>query len=336
MSTSTMIRGGRLLDPAARAAPPADILIIDGAIAAVGPPGMAGPADAQPFDAAGTLMHAGMVNCHTHGCTNFAKGTHDRWTLELLLNAPGEWIDNQTRENKYLNTYLGAIELLSKGCTTAYDLTFGFPLASIEDMHAMAQAYIDAGMRAVIAPMLMDVSFYNAIPARLQAQLAATQMAGADAILAHLKQALHGWSHDRDRVRLGVAPTIPLFCSDELIVGCARLAREYGTVIQSHVAESKVQAVSALKRWGKSLTGCGSTTTTCAGWPITAHRWRTMPGATCGSAAASPTCGGCSNSACGLPSAPTARCARTIRTCTRRCATPRWCPMCAARTTADG
>ena len=39
-----------------------------------------------------------------------------------------------------------------------------------------------------------------------------------------------------------------------LIVGSAALAKEYDTVLHSHVAESKVQAVSALKRLGKSLT----------------------------------------------------------------------------------
>jgi guanine deaminase len=180
--------------------------------------------------------------------------------LELLLNASGEWAENQTLDDKYLNTYLGAVEMLSKGCTTCYDLTFGFPLVSVAELAAIGQAYVDAGMRAVIAPMLLDTSFYKgipglfeALPPERQAALAAADMAGVDVILAEMKAALHTWPHDRERVRLGVAPTIPLLCSNELIAGCARLAREYGTVIQSHVAESKVQAVSAVTRWGKSL-----------------------------------------------------------------------------------
>jgi 5-methylthioadenosine/S-adenosylhomocysteine deaminase len=261
-SDRMIIRGGRPLDAASRTAAFVDILLIDSAIAAVGVPGMEAPSEAEVFDAAGTLMHAGLVNCHTHGNTNFAKGAHDRWTLELLLNGSGEWAENQTLEdNKYLNAYLGAIEMITKGCTVCYNLTFGFPLASVEEMNAIGQAYIDAGIRAVIAPMLMDISFYNAIPglfdalpAHLQAELAASEMAASDVVLSHVKRALHNWPHDRELVRMGVAPTIPLFCSNELIVGCARVAREYGAVIQSHVAESKVQAVCALKRWGKSLT----------------------------------------------------------------------------------
>ena len=69
-----------------------------------------------------------------------------------------------------------------------------------------------------------------------------------------MKRALRDWPHDRSQIRLGIAPTIPLHCSDELTLGCARLAVEFDTVLQSHVAESKVQAVAALQRWGKSLT----------------------------------------------------------------------------------
>jgi guanine deaminase len=55
-------------------------------------------------------------------------------------------------------------------------------------------------------------------------------------------------------VKLGVAPTIPLHCSDEITVGSHRLAREYGAPLHSHVAESKTQAVSAFKRWGMTNT----------------------------------------------------------------------------------
>jgi hypothetical protein len=55
-------------------------------------------------------------------------------------------------------------------------------------------------------------------------------------------------------VRLGIAPTIPLHCSDELTRACVWPAAEHGRLLQSHVAESMVQSVAALQRWGKSLT----------------------------------------------------------------------------------
>jgi len=256
-----IIRGGRLLDIDAHCAPPTDILIIGDTVAEIGPPGLAAPADAEVIDASMRLMHPGLINAHTHGMGNLSKGGADRWTLELLwVGAPG-MMANQSLEYKYLNTYIGAVEMLLKGCSAAYDLTFGYPTASVEEITAVGQAYADAGMRAVVAPMLADLSFYQAIPGLLDAlpdrhrqAVAAYEEAPHETSLHMMREQLHSWSLDTEQVRLGVAPIIPLHCSDDLIAGSAKLARDYGVVLHSHVAESKVQAVSAMKRYGKTMT----------------------------------------------------------------------------------
>ena len=45
----------------------------------------------------GLLLHAGLINGHTHGSGNLAKATHDRWSLELLeLNGAPGWAGKQT------------------------------------------------------------------------------------------------------------------------------------------------------------------------------------------------------------------------------------------------
>jgi guanine deaminase len=51
-----------------------------------------------------------------------------------------------------------------------------------------------------------------------------------------------------------VSPTTPLHCSDDFWRGAAALAREYGAGLHSHLAESKLQAVSGVERWGCTLT----------------------------------------------------------------------------------
>jgi 5-methylthioadenosine/S-adenosylhomocysteine deaminase len=51
-----------------------------------------------------------------------------------------------------------------------------------------------------------------------------------------------------------VAPTIPHHCSDAFILGCADLAREFGLGVHSHVAESKVQAVTGIRLYGRTQT----------------------------------------------------------------------------------
>ena len=257
----TILRGGRVLDIAAGTAEPADILIEDDTIREIGVPGCAAPAGAAEISAARRLLHPGLVNAHTHGHGNLAKGMGDRWTLELLLTA-APWITgSRSLDDRYLSTQLGAVEMVMKGCTACYDLSFEWPLPTAEGLGLAAQAYADIGMRAVVAPMVADRSFYEAIPglidampAALQARTAELRLPPAEATLAAMRAALAGWSADRERVAPAVAPTIPHHCSDAFILGCADLAREFDVGLHSHVAESKVQAVTGIRLYGHTQT----------------------------------------------------------------------------------
>src|ERR1700750_1204010 len=122
-----VIRGGKLLDAAKRQAIPADILVKGATIAALGRHAMAAPVGAAVIDARHRLMHPGLINAHTHGPGNLAKGMHDRWTLELLLTA-SQWNGiGRNLEDKYLSALIGASEMVLKGCTAAYHLRAEFP-----------------------------------------------------------------------------------------------------------------------------------------------------------------------------------------------------------------
>ena len=131
-----------------------------------------------------------------------------------------------------------------KGCTACYDLSFEWPLPTAEGLACAARAYADLGMRAVLAPMVADRSFFEAIPGliealppALQRRAAALRLPPAAATLDGVRAALAGWSFDRDELRPAVAPTIPHHCSDEFIRGCADLAREFAVGLHSHVGE---------------------------------------------------------------------------------------------------
>ena len=251
--THTVIRGGRLLDGQA------DILIRDDTILEVGQPQV--PPGSREIDAKGKLLHAGLVNAHMHGHGNLGKGMGDRWTLELLLTA-APWITgNRSTEDKYLTTLIGAAEMVMKGCTACYDLTVEFPTPSVEGLEAAGRAYREIGMRAVLAPMVADISFFEAIPGlmevlppALQKDVERLRLAPYRTTLESIRKALHGWKFHRDEVRPAVAPTIPLHCSDDFMVGCASLAREFGAALHTHVSESKVQVIAGLKKYGKTLT----------------------------------------------------------------------------------
>ena len=254
----TIIRGGKLLDIAKRQAVPVDILIRGDTIAEVGRR-LSAPAGATVIDAKERLLHPGLINAHTHGHGNLGKGIHDRWTLETLLTA-SQWIGiGRNLEDKYLSSLIGASEMVLKGCTAAYDLAAEFPLPSVEGLSAMARAYEKVGMRAVLAPMVADITFFHAIPglmdrlpASLQKEVESFQMAPWKATTRQIRKALHKWPFDK--VRLAVAPTIPHHCSDDFLVACRDLAREYDVGLHSHVAESKVQVIAGYQRYGTTLT----------------------------------------------------------------------------------
>ncbi len=254
----TIIRGGRLVDIAARTANPTDILVVDGTITEMGPPGLAAPEDAEVFDAAGMLMHPGLINGHTHGHGGLSKSMGDRWTLELLLTA-GPWISGSRQvEDKYLSTYLGAAEMLLKGCTACYDLSYEFPSPTTEGMGACVKAYADAGMRAVVAPMVADTSFYDAIPGLMDALPGALRkeaeklrLAPADTTLDAIRTVIREWSGP-STIRAGVAPTIPHHCTDDFMTGCRDIARENGLGLHSHVAEARLQSVVGRQLYGRT------------------------------------------------------------------------------------
>ena len=71
---------------------------------------------------------------------------------------------------------------------------------------------------------------------------------------ARLRAILQDWRFDRARIRPAVAPTIPLHCRDEFLASCRDLATEFEVGVHTHMAESKIQAVSGQARYGKSLT----------------------------------------------------------------------------------
>ena len=157
-----VVSGGLVLAWGETGARPADIVLEGDTIAAIVPPGTAEAA--RPIDATGRLIIPGLVNAHTHGHGGLAKGVGDRWSLELLLNA-GPWINGgRTGDDRYLSTLLSAVEMMRKGCTACYDLSAMLPVPSVEALHDAARAYADVGMRAVIAPMIADRTFYQAIP----------------------------------------------------------------------------------------------------------------------------------------------------------------------------
>jgi len=201
----------------------------------------------------------GLVNAHTHAHNNLLKGLGDNWTLEDLLNHAPALLSNRTPEDQYLSAAIGAVEMLKNGCTAAYDLFMAAPAPTAEGVEAIVRAYIDVGLRAVIAPAMADLVFYQTVPGLfdllppdLRRTVEGMQTAPTEGLLQIAAETVRRWHGTASgRISVAVAPTIPGQCSDAFFTGCVRLARDYGVGLHTHLAESKVQAIASQHRWAR-------------------------------------------------------------------------------------
>lgn len=255
-----VIRGGLVVQAGGTLAPARDILLRDGLIVAIGPPGLAVPEGTPAFDASGLLLHPGLVNGHTHSHGFLARGMGDRWTLELLL-AASPWVSGgRTFADKALAATIGAAEMVLKGCTTLFDMSSEMPLPTLEGMEAIAEAYHTVGLRAVIAPMVADRTLYEAVPplfealpADLRAEVAALRLPPWQETVSAMQAIARAWRNGEHDICLGIGPTIATHCDDALLRASSSLAAEHGLRLTMHVAESKVQAVMGLRQYGRTL-----------------------------------------------------------------------------------
>ena len=254
-----LLTGARVLAADALSAPHADLLVEDGRILAVLQPGTA-VESAERFDAADRLAIPGLVNGHTHGHGGLSKGMGDKWDLALLL-AHAPWVGGgRGLEAKRIATTLTAVEMLRKGCVAGYDLPAEFPGPTEDGLLAMAEAYRAVGLRMVMAPMIADLTFFQATPGLVEAlpeehraRAAGMRMGDPDATLAVIDALARRWPHAPDAIRLGIAPTIPLHATDAFLRRCGALAEAHGLPMQSHVGEARYQMAGGEIRYGTTL-----------------------------------------------------------------------------------
>lgn len=258
----TIIRGGLVQANAHSPAEYLDIMVKGGQIEAMLPPGVPGPPEATRISAKDCCLIPGLVNAHTHGHGAMGKGLiPDNSPLEILLTLLPAITGEFQSDLHCAMAQLSACEMIRKGCTTCMDMYSQFPTPTETGIHAVARGYQDTGMRAVVAPMVADKTLYQAYPALLEHlpktlrdQVQQYQASPADVTLSQLESILENWPFDRSRLRPGLGPTIPMHCSDEFLRRCATLAEQYQCPMQTHLAESKTQAVQSQQRYGCSLT----------------------------------------------------------------------------------
>jgi 5-methylthioadenosine/S-adenosylhomocysteine deaminase len=253
-----IVRGGRVLRRNALEC--ADLLIERDTIAGIGP-ALPAPEGARVIDASGSIVMPGLINGHTHAHNNLMKGMHDNLTLEELRAYGPALLAERTPEDQYVSAAIGAIEMLRTGCTAAFDMFTAAPVMTEEGIEAVVRAYRDVGLRAVLAPSMNDLVFYRSIPGLLELlpsdlrrSCEAVQASPPERLLRITEDAVRRWDGGADGlIRVAASPAVPGECSDEYLAGLGDLVRRYGIPLQTHLAETKIQAVGALHRWDRPL-----------------------------------------------------------------------------------
>ena len=258
-SSQILIRGGLVLIDNARFDTRA-LLIRDGLIAAV--IDGEGPADVPVMDATDRIIIPGLVNGHTHSHGALGRGgVAPDATLETFLTGASALNGQRSVDDLRLSAELSAAEMIRKGCTACFDLSVELPGPTVAGIHAVAMAYHEAGLRAVVAPMISDRTLFQALPGLLEAfdpamraALAAITLPPWQETLATVRAAIAAWPVPVTRVRPGIGPAIPLHCADDFLIACATLAEALDIPLQTHLAETRMQQVAAQARYGTTLT----------------------------------------------------------------------------------
>ena len=211
------------------------------------------PGDVESIDASGCLVIPGLINAHYHSAENFNPGVFENLPLDLWF----VYSHQVTRERPpdpetiYARTMLGAIQMLQNGVTTAVDFLFEAPEISLETLEPVIEAYRDAGMRATVLLGVADRHFADSLP------LTREERAGWDSeadpptlerILDVANGAIERWHEPGGMIGIGMGPSAPQRCSDELMAATIELCASRGLAWQTHVLETKSQALTA-RQW---------------------------------------------------------------------------------------
>jgi 5-methylthioadenosine/S-adenosylhomocysteine deaminase len=233
-----------------------DVAVEGGRIAAVG--GSVESTQGEVLDCSRFAVVPGMVNAHAHSNENWFRGLWDNLPLEpwMLFSYPVLAAPSQSPDEIYLRTLLGGIELLRSGATTVVDFLYD----DEDALEPVVRAYRDLGLRALIAIGMGDRAYHETVvldeglvSQDLIEQLEREKPPSWNEWADVTRRAVERFHRPEEGISICPAPSGPQRCTDEMLAGCAALADELGLMIHIHVLETRMQAVSGQRMYGRTL-----------------------------------------------------------------------------------
>src|SRR5215469_13382266 len=181
----------------------------------------------QDLNCTGKVVIPGLVSAHSHLTGIFQRGLWDETSFaewQTKSNATEELV-NLSAEEIYSLHAASCIEFLRNGVTTALNMFTVRPPLNAAKLDAARRAFLDTGMRGVLAIMLKDRS-PDGEPLGASAN---------DDWIERVKELVKQLGDIGSPVSFMLAPSGPQLCSDQVLISCRDLAEELNTGIHTHV-----------------------------------------------------------------------------------------------------
>lgn len=198
------------------------------------------------YDARGMILLPGLVNCHHHlyqTLTRVVPAAQDASLFTWLKTLYPMWA-NLTGEAIYVSALVGLIELLRSGCTTVADHLYIYPNDCTIDDEIRAAQEIGIRFHPTRGSMSLGESQGGLPPDSVTED--------EDEILRKTRRAIEEY-HDPSpysMCRIGVAPCSPFSVTPDLMRESVELARSYGVLSHTHLAETRDEEAFCLEQFG--------------------------------------------------------------------------------------
>lgn len=254
---SILLKNALYLTPDCETWAAADIYIEGEKIAAIG----GACADYSPdevIDCTGKAVIPGLINAHAHSYTGYLKGSIDNVPLDIYMLYAIAGGSSRSAREIYISTLVEALQMLKKGTTAVIDHFSQRPSISVDGLDAASAAFKKLGIRARVATMFADKGFFDTLPllpGELPSELlpkGGGKPQSIDEYIAVVESAYLKYRED-PLIDVILGTDGPQRCSDELLLKHAQLESKYKMGWETHILESKTQAVVSNNFYGKGL-----------------------------------------------------------------------------------
>jgi cytosine/adenosine deaminase-related metal-dependent hydrolase len=234
------------MDDRQREIPLGGLFIRDGFVEQVGPTSELPETADEVLDLSGQLVLPGLVNTHHHfyqTLTRAVPAAQDANLFNWLKTLYPIWA-RLTPEDVFVSAQTALAELALSGCTTASDHLYLFPNGSKLDDEIAAAQEIGVRIQASRGSMSLGESKGGLPPDSV--------VESEQNILKDSQRLIERYHDPRPgaTVQIVLAPCSPFSVTGELMKQSARLARQYGVHLHTHLAETEDEQQFCLEKFG--------------------------------------------------------------------------------------